>query len=92
MPRGGPFATALYPGAVENTPVVGAVYGAGAAGCAVPVSPGAREITTSPGGTVTAGGGAFDATAAGDGVADDDVDGDDDVPSEPSECGCSPLT
>ena len=74
------------------TPETGAANGKDAAGRAIAAPPGAREITTSPGGTVATGGGAFDATAAGDGVADDDVDGDDDVPSEPSERGCSPLT
>lgn len=67
------------------TPETGAANGKDAAGRAIAAPPGAREITTSPGGTVATGGGAFDATAAGDGV-------DDDVPSWPSECGCSPLT
>lgn len=91
MPPGdGWFSAALYPGAVEMTSDVGGANGPDAFGCVIGVPFGAREITTSPGGTAAAGGGAFDATAAGDGVVGD-VEGDG-APSAPSECGCSPLT
>lgn len=89
-PDDGWFAAALYPGAVEMTFDVGGANGPDAFGGAIGVPFGAREITTSPGGTAATGGGAFDATAAGDGVADD-VEGDG-VSSAPSACGCSPLT
>lgn len=87
MLRGEPLAAALYPGALEMTFDAGAfditLLGAGAA---IGADTGAREITISPGGAAAAdGGGAFDATAAGDGAGDG-------APSEPSECGCSPLT
>lgn len=86
MLRGEPMAAALYPGALEMTLDAGAFdMTLLAAGAAIGADTGAREITTSPGGAAATGGGAFDATAAGDG----DGDG---APSEPSECGCSPLT
>ena len=72
---------------------VGGANGPDVFGCVIGVPFGAREMTTSPGGAATAGGGVFDATAAGAGVAGD-VEGGalDGAPSAPSECGCSPLT